>query len=177
MCFESNFEYAAKRKTAKYTDLVDQACTNGYNTTLLTLVGSRGVPHYESFAKLATVLHMPARDLMNLLRNVIRAAMHHWLFYYLVFQEQIIIATCHLLLLCFFRRFFFFLSFRKVMPIWQFCSLFHFLWYQCDGFVSRQVYRSWQSSTPLVILFVIIMKMFKPHPRPRFKLFLKRGQG
>ena len=74
VCFENNFEDAARRKTAKYTDLVDQACTNGYNATLLTLVGSRGVPHYESFAKLTTVLHMPARDLMNLLRNVIRAA-------------------------------------------------------------------------------------------------------
>ena len=70
MCFENNFEDAARRKTAKYTDLVDQACTNGYNATLLTLVGSRGVPHYENFVKLATVLHMPARDLMNLLRNV-----------------------------------------------------------------------------------------------------------
>ena len=121
VCFENNFEDAARRKTAKYTDLVDQACTNGYNATLLTLVGSRGVPHYESFAKLATVLHMPARDLMNLLRNVMSS--HHWLFYYLVFQEQIIIATCHLLL-CFF---FFFLSFRK---LWQFGPYFIFLWYQ-----------------------------------------------
>ena len=36
----------------------------------LHIVGSR---YYESFAKLATVLHMPARDLMNLLRNVTRA--------------------------------------------------------------------------------------------------------
>ena len=71
VCFENNFEDAARRK---FTDLVDQACTNGYNATLLTVVGSRAVPHYESFAKLATVLHMPARDLMNLLRNVIRAA-------------------------------------------------------------------------------------------------------
>ena len=72
VCFESNFEDAARRKTAKYTDPVDQAHANGYNTTLLTLqVGSRGVPHYDSFAKLA---NMPVRDLTNLLRNVIRAA-------------------------------------------------------------------------------------------------------
>ena len=74
-CFESNFEDAAIRKTAKYTDLVDQANNNGYNTTLLTLqVGSRGVPHYESFSKLATVLHMSTRDLTNLLQCVTRAA-------------------------------------------------------------------------------------------------------
>ena len=75
VCFESNFEDAAIRKTAKYTDLVDQANNNGYNTTLLTLqVGSRGVPHYESFSKLATVLHMSTRDLTNLLQCVTRAA-------------------------------------------------------------------------------------------------------
>ena len=74
-CYESNFEDAAIRKTVKYTDLVDQANNNGYNTTLLTLqVGSGGVPHYESFSKLAAVLHMSTRDLTNLLQCVTRAA-------------------------------------------------------------------------------------------------------
>ena len=35
VCFENNFEDAARRKTAKYTDLVDQACTA---TTQLSLL-------------------------------------------------------------------------------------------------------------------------------------------
>ena len=44
----------ADRKTANYADLVQQARGNGYRATLLTLqVGSRGVPHYQSFAALA----------------------------------------------------------------------------------------------------------------------------
>ena len=58
-----NFEDAALRKSAKYLDLADQAELNGYHTTLLTLqVGSRGVPDYASFSRLATLLDMSARD-------------------------------------------------------------------------------------------------------------------
>ena len=75
VCFESNFNDAACRKTAKYTDLVYQARNNGYRTTLLTLqMGSRGVPHYKSFIKLAEVLHMPRKDLYNLLPCIMKAA-------------------------------------------------------------------------------------------------------
>ena len=75
VCFESNFEDAEIRKTAKYTDLIDQATNNGYNTTLLALqVGSRGIPHYRSFSKLASVLHMSTRDFTNLLQRVAKAA-------------------------------------------------------------------------------------------------------
>ena len=99
------------------TDLsTDQACTDGYNAILLTLVGSRG--HYESFAKLATVLHMPARDLMKPPSKCYKNS-HHWLFYYLVLQEQIIIAIdmSFVVVVFFYTFFFFFLSFRK---LWQF---------------------------------------------------------
>ena len=75
ICFESNFNEASRRKTAKYTDLLQQARYNGYRSTLLTLqVGSRGVPHYESFLQLAKVLHMPRKDLSNLLRCITKAA-------------------------------------------------------------------------------------------------------
>ena len=84
VCFESNFKEAALRKTAKYIDLVDQAKNNSYNATLLTLqVGSRGVPDYNSFAKLANLLStcMSARDLNHLL--------HHVTSRHLVFQKQI----------------------------------------------------------------------------------------
>ena len=75
VCFESNFEDAALRKSAKYSDLVEQAELNGYHATLLTLqVGSRGVPDYTSFSNLATFLDMSMRDLSKLLERVTRAA-------------------------------------------------------------------------------------------------------
>ena len=75
VCFESNFKEAALRKTAKYIDLVNQAKINSYNAALLTLqVGSIGVPDYNSFAKLANLLSMSARDLNHLLHHVTRAA-------------------------------------------------------------------------------------------------------
>ena len=54
VCFESNFEDAAQRKTAKYMDLLQQVRDRGYKAQLLTLeVGSRGVPHFVSFETLA----------------------------------------------------------------------------------------------------------------------------
>ena len=56
VCFESNFTEAAQRKTAKYMDLLQQARSSGYKAELLTLqVGSRGVPHYDSFQQLAEI--------------------------------------------------------------------------------------------------------------------------
>ena len=59
VCFESNFTEAAQRKTAKYIDLLQQARSSGYKAELLTLqVGSRGVPHYDSFQQLAKTLSM-----------------------------------------------------------------------------------------------------------------------
>ena len=75
VCFESNFMKAAGRKTAKYADLVEQARSNGYKVTFLPLqMGSRGVPHNESFAALATVLRMTSKDLMSLLLRLSKAA-------------------------------------------------------------------------------------------------------
>ena len=72
VCFESNFEDAALRKSAKYLDLADQADLNGYHTTLLTLqVGSRGVPDYASFSCLATLLDKSARDLSKPLEQLL----------------------------------------------------------------------------------------------------------
>ena len=75
LCFETNFDDAADRKTAKYTDLVQQARANGYRATLPTLqVGSRGVPHYQSFLALARVLDMTNKDFMTLITNTTKAA-------------------------------------------------------------------------------------------------------
>ena len=69
------FTDAAERKTGKYTDLVQQATSYGYRATLLALqVGSRGVPHYESFAELARVLKMSNKDLVSLITNTAKAA-------------------------------------------------------------------------------------------------------
>ena len=75
VCFESNFKDAAMRKTAKYMDLLQQVRDKGYRAQLLTLeVGSRGVPHFESFETLATTLSMSGKDLTNLLLSISRAA-------------------------------------------------------------------------------------------------------
>ena len=75
VCFESNFDEAAMRKTTKYTDLAEQAERHGYHSTLFTLqVGSRGVPDYKSSSALATLLNMPSRDLTDMLESVTRAA-------------------------------------------------------------------------------------------------------
>ena len=76
VCFETNFEQAALRKSAKYLDLLQQAQAGGYDTTLITLqVGSRGVPDLPGFETLATVLAMTAKDLTKLLQSVAREAL------------------------------------------------------------------------------------------------------
>ena len=75
VCFVMNFQEAADRKTAKYSDLVQQARGNGYRATLLTLqVGSRGVPDYQSFEALARVLDMTTKDLRTLISNITMGA-------------------------------------------------------------------------------------------------------
>ena len=54
MCFKTNFEVAAQRKSAKYVDLVEQAQAWGYKAELITLqVGSRGVSDLPGFQKLS----------------------------------------------------------------------------------------------------------------------------
>ena len=76
VCYETNFEEAALRKSAKYEDLAEQARLNGYCTTILPIqVGSRGVPHYSSFTNIAAMLQMHDKDLKHLLQRVTRAAL------------------------------------------------------------------------------------------------------
>ena len=76
VCFESNFEEAAQRKSAKYTDLVEQAQARGYKTELITLqVGSRGVPDLPEFETLATKLSLPRKNLIKLLEDSSRLAL------------------------------------------------------------------------------------------------------
>ena len=76
VCFETNFEEAAQRKGAKYRDLVEQAIHNSYSATLLTIqMGSRGVPHYPSFQRLATATGMTRQRLSHLLENATVAAL------------------------------------------------------------------------------------------------------
>ena len=54
--FESNFEKAAQRKSAKYSNLVEQAQARGYKSELITLqVGFRGVRDLPAFENLAVV--------------------------------------------------------------------------------------------------------------------------
>ena len=70
MCFETNFEEAARRKSVKYLHLVEQAKAGGYRSELITLqVGSRGVPDLPGFENLATSLSLPHKDLVRLLES------------------------------------------------------------------------------------------------------------
>ena len=76
VCFESNFEGAAQRKSAKYTNVVEQIQARGYKTDLITLqVGSRGVPDLPGFENLATKLSLPCKDLLELLEDSSRLAL------------------------------------------------------------------------------------------------------
>ena len=70
VCFETNFEEAARRKTVKYLHLVEQAKARGYRSELITLqVGSRMVPDLPGFENLATSLTLPHKDLVRLLES------------------------------------------------------------------------------------------------------------
>ena len=74
--FETNFEKAARRKSAKYTHLVEQAQARGYKTELITLqVGSRGVPDLPAFENLAAKLSLPPKELVKLLEDTSRLAL------------------------------------------------------------------------------------------------------
>ena len=76
MCFETNFEEAAQRKTAKYLHLVDEAKARGYRSELITLqVGSRGVPDLPGFEKIAASLSLPHKELVRLLKEVATLAL------------------------------------------------------------------------------------------------------
>jgi hypothetical protein len=89
VCFETNFDDAADRKTTKYADLLQQARGNGYRATLLPLkVGLKGVPHYQSFAALARVMDMTNKDLMTLITNTSKAAIQGFI------QDLVFLKTC-----------------------------------------------------------------------------------
>jgi hypothetical protein len=76
VCFETNFGEAARRKTAKYLHLVDQAKARGYRSELITLqVGSRGVPDLPGFENFAESLSLPHKDLVRLLESTARLAL------------------------------------------------------------------------------------------------------
>ena len=76
VCFESNFDDAAKRKLSKYNELSEQAKHNGYSTTLLAIqMGSRGVPDYPSFQRLAKETGMSREQLSRLIKNATKAAL------------------------------------------------------------------------------------------------------
>ena len=67
---------AAGRKMAKYINLIDQAQERGYRVTLIRLqVGSRGVPDYERLLLLAECLNIGAKDVISLMKSVIKAAL------------------------------------------------------------------------------------------------------
>ena len=76
VCFETNFEEAARRKSAKYDHLVEQAKDKGYSTELILLqVGSRGVPDLPGFEKLAKILNFHRKELTKLLEESSRLAL------------------------------------------------------------------------------------------------------
>ena len=67
--------YRNKREGERERERGREKFSCGYRATLLTLqVGSRGVPHYESFADLARVLKMSNKDLLSLVTNTAKAA-------------------------------------------------------------------------------------------------------
>ena len=76
VCFETNFEKAAKRKSGNYAHLVQQAQAKGYRTDLITLqVGSRGVPDLPAFECLAKKLSMSHKELVKLLETISKLAL------------------------------------------------------------------------------------------------------
>ena len=67
--FDTLLEDAARRKQAKYQDLVASVQESGYTVTLVTVeVGARGVPNIKAFSKLQSLLGLAnkaAKDLMS----------------------------------------------------------------------------------------------------------------
>ena len=73
VCFETNFEEAAQRKSAKYVYLVEQAQARGYKAELITL--QVGVPDLPGFQKLSQSLSLPSKSFVKLLEDVSRLAL------------------------------------------------------------------------------------------------------
>lgn len=67
--FDTLLEDAARRKQAKYQDLVASVQESGYTVKLVTLeVGARGVPNITAFSKLQSLLGLTnkaTKDLMT----------------------------------------------------------------------------------------------------------------
>ena len=97
MCFETNFEEAAQRKTAKYLHLVEQAKARGrgYRSELITLqVGSRGVPDLPRFEIFAASLSLPTLSPCEAFGEYSLTS-PGWVLRHLVLEKQItVIALC-----------------------------------------------------------------------------------
>ena len=66
--FDTLLGDAAKRKEAKYLDLVSSIKEAGFTTNLLTVeVGSRGLPNVEGWRKLQRVFGLPKRATKDLM--------------------------------------------------------------------------------------------------------------
>ena len=75
--------------------MLQQARGNGYRANYIPLkVGLKGVPHYQSFAALASVLDMTNKDLMTLITNTRKAAIQGFI-QDLVFLEQNMLVWIH----------------------------------------------------------------------------------
>jgi len=85
ICFENNFVEAARRKSAKHMDLVQQAQIQHYKTVLITLqVGSHGIPDLPGFEALTKTLNMPSREVITgVARGGVKAS-HLWI---ILFKE------------------------------------------------------------------------------------------
>ena len=76
VCYETNFGEAAERIIAKYINLVNQERERDYRVTLIPLqVGSQGVQDYDGFCCLAKSLNIKTKNIMQLLKRVITAAL------------------------------------------------------------------------------------------------------
>ena len=162
VCFETNFDEAARRKSAKYFDLVEQAQAKGYDTKLITIeVGSRGVPHLPGFEDLASDLGLQRSQVAGGFRQAcVGRILQH-----LVLKEQ---KTMILICITFYVRFLLSLFYTSVLWFRAIVQWF------CTPF--RQVDLGF--SPLLIFMYVHIeMKMFLPpecffiHLAPQFRYF------
>ena len=69
--FDTSFQQAAKRKIAKYYNVIERAQSAGFHAQLFTLqVGSRGIVNILSFVQLKKAFGLPKHDLNDLLFRV-----------------------------------------------------------------------------------------------------------
>ena len=76
VCYETNFDEAAKRKDERYQDLLNDVSSMGYTTSLITLeMGSRGLPHLPGFYRLRDMMGMSRRKFKELMAATTRQAL------------------------------------------------------------------------------------------------------